>query len=260
MRISLIFCLLFLFSFSAGAQDYSTRGEIYDYEVGDEFHFKKEYDGGSMEEYSNVFIIEKYVSPSQDTIQYTKFIMKSTWYGNDTIWYYSQDTTIETYTNPEAIFLADSVYFSPYYNRKISWQDHSIPPYWIESKYYADGCGLIKHNQREVQLPAYDIRYWMMYYKKSDQEWGDPYTIVKTSESEQDISSLNIYPNPVRDIMHIASSESIIEIQIHDQFGRLAIASATNISTVDISSLDRGVYFLTVITKEGKSCEKFVKQ
>ena len=73
-----------------------------------------------------------------------------------------------------------------------------------------------------------------------------------------------LYPNPVKDILNITATQSI-EIQslsIYDILGQLVIAipNAKSVSTIDVSKLRTGNYFVKVKSDKGSSGMKFIKQ
>jgi eukaryotic-like serine/threonine-protein kinase len=71
-----------------------------------------------------------------------------------------------------------------------------------------------------------------------------------------------IYPNPSSNFINIQTSEKLSLIRIYDSKGTTCkLAYATNNSMLDISTLDRGFYFIVLTTNDGKQLtEKFVKQ
>ena len=85
--------------------------------------------------------------------------------------------------------------------------------------------------------------------------------------SSQDFEFSNyftLYPNPARDVLNISTTQ-IIEIQslaIYDILGQLVIAvpNAKSVSTIDVSQLRTGNYFIKVKSNKGSSSFKFVKK
>jgi Leucine-rich repeat (LRR) protein len=74
---------------------------------------------------------------------------------------------------------------------------------------------------------------------------------------------LALYPNPVSDILNVAVKQDI-EIQslaIYDILGQLVIAvpNAKSVSTIDVSKLRTGTYFIKVKSDKGSSSMKFIK-
>jgi hypothetical protein len=68
-----------------------------------------------------------------------------------------------------------------------------------------------------------------------------------------------IYPNPARDRIHIHCEEDIVEVRIFDMQGRLLIKE-DRAKTVEVSSLNSGLYFVEVLFSEGRDCRKLIIQ
>lgn len=72
--------------------------------------------------------------------------------------------------------------------------------------------------------------------------------------------AINIYPNPANDILNV-SSNSNFSYQIFDMTGKLILASASNDSRIDISTIAIGIYTITIVDLQGNiSTQKFIKQ
>ncbi|MCB0448227.1 MAG: T9SS type A sorting domain-containing protein [Gelidibacter sp.] len=80
---------------------------------------------------------------------------------------------------------------------------------------------------------------------------------ISDSELPNDFS---VYPNPVNDILHIAlNNNSILEkVCIYDTFGKLMKTESSN--TISINNLTKGIYFLEVVTNQGKATKKIIKR
>ncbi|MCT2562271.1 T9SS type A sorting domain-containing protein [Chryseobacterium herbae] len=73
-------------------------------------------------------------------------------------------------------------------------------------------------------------------------------------------SKIQIFPNPVSDVIHISGIDNGQTIQIYNVDGRLVKSDAFD-QKIDISSLSAGVYVLKITTKNFESHEfKFVKK
>lgn len=72
---------------------------------------------------------------------------------------------------------------------------------------------------------------------------------------------LQIYPNPATEKIQVESTTSEGNLLIFDTFGQQILQKAINNSsnTLDVSQLQKGVYWLVVETKEGKQSQKFIK-
>lgn len=76
--------------------------------------------------------------------------------------------------------------------------------------------------------------------------------------------SLNIYPNPVKDELFLATEVNVKEIAIYDIYGRQAMSQQINVTTsqqvVNVAGLNSGIYFVKVVTSEGEVVKRFVKK
>ena len=74
--------------------------------------------------------------------------------------------------------------------------------------------------------------------------------------------SISVYPNPVKSILNIVQNNILTEsISIYNSIGQLVltIPNAKQTSTIDVSSLKTGNYFLKVVSDIGISNTKFIK-
>jgi uncharacterized delta-60 repeat protein len=93
------------------------------------------------------------------------------------------------------------------------------------------------------------------------------YTTTIQALSTQDFSFGNyfsLYPNPVSDVLNINKKESIeiSSIYIYNVLGQLmmVVPNAKNSSTIDVSNLSSGNYFVKVNSDKGTSNTKFIKK
>ncbi|HEX8517932.1 MAG TPA: T9SS type A sorting domain-containing protein [Bacteroidia bacterium] len=80
--------------------------------------------------------------------------------------------------------------------------------------------------------------------------------LVGISEPLENPSALNIFPNPVTDLVTI-EAEGFLSLNIIDLSGKTIINS--NKKQVDISSLAKGIYSVMIITEKGRHIRKLVK-
>ena len=71
-----------------------------------------------------------------------------------------------------------------------------------------------------------------------------------------------IYPNPVNDRLYIETETEVKEVVVYDIFGRRQELSAVShqLSAIDVSNLNSGIYFVKVVTSEGEIVKRFVKK
>ncbi len=73
--------------------------------------------------------------------------------------------------------------------------------------------------------------------------------------------NFSIYPNPVNHVLNIVAKNGIIinDFSVTDLNGRVVASGKVIDNSVDVSNLSPGVYFVSVVTDEGKGTTKFVK-
>ncbi|MEQ3662892.1 MAG: T9SS type A sorting domain-containing protein, partial [Flavobacterium sp.] len=75
-------------------------------------------------------------------------------------------------------------------------------------------------------------------------------------------SSFRVYPNPVNDILTIVNElSSNSKLTIVDINGRIVkqVSSSTSLTSINVSDLNSGIYFVNIETEEGKSTKKIIK-
>lgn len=91
------------------------------------------------------------------------------------------------------------------------------------------------------------------------------YTTTIQALSIQDFdfnSKFTLYPNPVQDVLHFNSKENleIQSVEIYNMLGQIVISVPNSTTSVDVSSLKSGNYFIKVNTEQGISNTKFIKE
>jgi hypothetical protein len=81
-----------------------------------------------------------------------------------------------------------------------------------------------------------------------------------TGIHEQNINDLQIYPNPVTDILYMSPSMQNATATISDISGRVVVVVSNLDNQVNVSSLQSGVYVLHIQNDERNSICKFVKE
>ncbi|MFM2393945.1 MAG: hypothetical protein RLZZ546_1927 [Bacteroidota bacterium] len=86
-----------------------------------------------------------------------------------------------------------------------------------------------------------------------------PYINI-TNTNEANLNEVTIYPNPAHDFISFKSDEEIKEIWIYDGFGKIYTYAYEKNNMLNISSLNNGLYILTVKYKNDHiSHHKFIK-
>lgn len=267
MRIKIAIVGIFSFLFiSLSAQDYSTWAEIYDFEVGDEFHFFEGGGAGGTGYYmiTNIEILDKYYSINNDTIHYYQYV-KTAFESSDEPWlHYDYYYESISYTNLDSYYFADSVSVGSMYNgRKLSWELISNTIYHQYYEYYVDGCGYAYRYWRQIDPPYQsEAEFELVYFKKGDEEWGTPNIVVGLGEYDRGVMEILIYPNPASDNIHLSTSANVTieEVKIYSQIGNEVQTVFAEFNNVDVSKLSPGLYFVEVLTNKGRSIKKLIIQ
>ena len=74
----------------------------------------------------------------------------------------------------------------------------------------------------------------------------------------------NVYPNPAKQVLNLDTKTSInvTSINIYNSLGQMIIVipNAESVSTIDVSDLKTGTYFIKVNTDKGTANTKFIKK
>lgn len=117
--------------------------------------------------------------------------------------------------------------------------------------------------QDQVGSPTEDILGWDQYYGAGRVNAYNALTYLENLSSTNFSSDMkiNLYPNPTNDFLFVPSNFDTIDlIQIYDVAGRF-VKSLQNIETsIDLSELESGVYFLHIDCTDKKAINKIIKK
>jgi hypothetical protein len=82
--------------------------------------------------------------------------------------------------------------------------------------------------------------------------------VLVTGINEATLSNVNVSPNPATNVLNIATDEQTVKVEIYSING--ALISSGNQKTIDISSLNQGIYLLMVQTDKGLTQTRFIKE
>lgn len=89
--------------------------------------------------------------------------------------------------------------------------------------------------------------------------FGSLYNSVLNTSEVVKKEKFTLFPNPVKNILNIASENVINSLEIYDNLGRL-IRKAENQKSVKTDDFTKGVYYLKIISKDKIYYEKFIKE
>jgi hypothetical protein len=269
-----IFFLTVFFIVTMSGQEISTVEEIYDFEIGDEFHragnYYMIYEGHTLWQQIDE-IIDKFYSTTGDTLFYSIYRQYSEYTDENPSWQYYDTTILEYYINLELPINdgdIDSVYSdSLWFNgRLINSYEYSI--YWeYQLIWFVEGCGQGYHFfYYHDGMVHFEGESWIVYFNKNGEEYGEPIVITNNSEFDFTKPEIIVYPNPSLDkifIKHRINNSKNQKIEIFNIQGQLVerITKFNKMNNcVDITKLQSGIYFLR-LTLDSKILEsKFIKR
>jgi len=251
-----LFILIMIISSSLQAQEIATIGEIYDFEVGDEFHTRSDW-GPYMRDNIIITIWEKFLNPNNATLSYVRNVRKEEidWWNNtttyfdyiDTISYHHLDSLI-CYGSIDSVF-HDSDEPGKYNGRYVNRQDFTWPPYLYNYDDYIVGCGGPFEYYYDVQSNSWWETH-LKYFKKGDEEWGEQLVIVGTPEIINTANKPDIFPNPASDFIRISFNHFKANgtVQILNSSWQCALETELyqNDQIIDISGLIPGIYLVVL--------------
>lgn len=87
--------------------------------------------------------------------------------------------------------------------------------------------------------------------------------VLSVDDINEKEGSINIYPNPAKNIMIISSDEALKAYKIYDESGRLIMSSSSlkgHIQEINLSSIQTGNYIITIETAKQTIMKKLIKQ
>lgn len=86
-------------------------------------------------------------------------------------------------------------------------------------------------------------------------------TQLGTSEVNKPVKKASVYPNPFKDILYISDTRDVKSVTITDTAGRVMKTVDGSVKELDLSSLNSGLYFVTLYFKDGShSAVKAIKK
>lgn len=88
--------------------------------------------------------------------------------------------------------------------------------------------------------------------------FGNVYNMVLNTSEAVEKEKFKIFPNPVKNILNIASEYEIQSLEVYDNLGRL-IRKNSHQRSVRVEDFAKGTYYLKIQTKDKAYFEKFIK-
>lgn len=99
------------------------------------------------------------------------------------------------------------------------------------------------------------------YYVEDFLYWNPPFT-CELGLIDNLLEKINIYPNPVKDILtiEINSNIELKSLRLYDVLGRLVLSLESDYDQIDVSGLNNGIFFLYIYTNRGIITKKLIKK
>ncbi|MEZ4779754.1 MAG: T9SS type A sorting domain-containing protein [Flavobacteriaceae bacterium] len=125
-------------------------------------------------------------------------------------------------------------------------------PFTKESGIYPTSLGGVEFFSHSTNSTFYidDFLYW------------DPPVTCELGIKEAAVEAFHIFPNPVDEILKIEAKKNfeIICINIYDISGRLIETERNNFQQINISHLNKGLFFVEIKTNKGVEAKKVIKK
>ncbi len=106
-----------------------------------------------------------------------------------------------------------------------------------------------------VSFNHFDCTDW--FYMKLDKVEGPNY-IPAGIENTSNINKVSMYPNPASDVLNVNGTEKIDQVSIVNVVGQEVLVTEVNATnySIDISSLESGIYFVNIETGNQRTVKK----
>lgn len=260
------------------AQNFLTKGEVYNYEIGDEFHYHLSRPW-MFNDYYIHRVLNKYTTSSHLYYEMGN-IDKSN--GNNILSTFLDSIPLAVLQNPivdtnSAWLFADTICTSTdsiiinnnynglpyqYFNFTLNVPDNYEPPFW--SEHYGKGIGRTRYYY--VTMGGY-LSIDLVYFKKDTVVWGNDVYITAISELEQQ-QNWKIFPNPFTNHVSITIDNIAgenLNFLLYNNIGQLVwetkIITSQTVHTVALPTiLASGVYHAILRDDKQQQIIKIVKE
>ena len=266
--------LVLLFSFctsSTFSQTFLTNGQVFDFNIGDIIQIRAQVSGpgsGGPPGYVTSKYLSRSLSTNSDSIEYS--IQRSTYSPpscQTCTAFYAMDTIIQAITNLNSpvehnnqttcLFIGDTLYFD-YCNKQVWEEFPALDTGCFEptahTTRFVEGLGGPYYTKMEPSGGPTYTQFELIYYHKLPDSCG---TFVSSiSESEKNIFGIDLFPNPASDRIEIKSTRSFMFYDISDIEGKIYDQGKMSNSSINISPLKKGTYFIRLYTEDYKVTTK----
>jgi hypothetical protein len=268
---------------------------IYDYELGDEYHYQHQASFSLNYSTTNLYILkvinkvvhnpdsvsytferkireDKLVGMGQGVVhQYRNYMdtINPSYNLNKTLLlgtYMDIRSLVSSATNRGSIGAYDSDYDVPSFVdiTQIGTNGDSICDYTFEIEDYTTyifGIGRFNHYSSGDPSSWHVSDEELLYYKKGTKTWGTPLVII-TGVKENSLTHIRYFPNPVKDQFTIENLREKTEYNLMNVNGAMIDKGTFNVgsNSISISNLDSGIYFLQLQSNSSSRTIKLIKE
>ncbi len=254
-----------------------TVREVYDFEIGDEFHYSVEY-LNTPPCGKRVKIVDKFYSANQEILyyskQYTSYTsrvdyssspphLENTFVtGLESVSYTQLDSFINhTRIIDSCNFFHDTTFYkTDFYSVKVySYTSCLGCCFEGTEKQEEFGKGIGRSYYRLAQAAHWrEDRERLFYYKKGNYYFGNP-SLVSVEKIENENAPISVYPNPTSDVLFFDNIQRKIYVQLNDIYGKSVLKSDLNEREVlETKNIPVGVYELIIDDGKNVTSQKLV--
>jgi hypothetical protein len=118
-----------------------------------------------------------------------------------------------------------------------------------------------------IALPALGLHVFNIRVKDNTGQWGPVFRNVVSVQaslkaSQFDLTSLAVYPNPVKDILNVSIDTTITAVALYNLLGQQLMTKAVNANeySIDVSGLSSGTYLVRVTSGNAVKTLKIIKE
>lgn len=134
---------------------------------------------------------------------------------------------------------------------------------YINDKIIAENTNEMSYSYNITEAGLYVVNIIAVYENNKTSVGIIDHIMIEAGMSiAETTSSLEIYPNPTKDNLYIKTEMNVEEINIYDIYGRLrhSTSDKSDMSVqINVSDLNKGIYFIEINTDKDNIIKKFIK-
>lgn len=264
-QIIILIIVFFTTTFPAKSQDLPSIGEVFDFQVDDEFHYFNS--DWFWAYYGITKIIDVDYNVDSSEVVYTSLRYSHEGWIIDSSTLFEQDTIYLEYTNLDSSIY----YYDEFFNYDtLYYLNDDLCGVNIFVAYYHIGGTFPESNKREYSIglgltgnsSSSDTGFsigGLVYYKKNGVECGTPIDISVGIDSSVDLKGISVFPTLFKDIVTIESNnKDDLTIQVYSLSGHEILTKRLTSSSfqLDFSFVRSGSYIYVIRNAKGNQVIK----